>query len=141
MTVRLNPYLHFRGEARQAAEHYRSVFGGELELSTFGESGMAADGPDADLVMHAMLTSPDGLVLMVSDVPEGMGYEPGSDITVSLSGGPDDEAALRGYWDGLVDGGTVEEPLVTAPWGDTFGMCKDRFGKSWMVNIGGAAQG
>lgn len=86
--------------------------------------------------MHSMLTTPHHLVLMASDTPDSMDLPPGSSHSISLSG--HDEAELRGYWDGLVDGGTVTEPLATSPWGDTFGMCVDRFGVSWLVNIAGA---
>jgi PhnB protein len=139
--VLLNPYISFRGNAREAMEFYRSVFGGELAVDTFGESGMAQDPSSADLVMHAQLTTPGGLTLMGSDTPEGMEYQEGSRITVSLSG--DDETTLRGYWDALSDGGTVAMPLEKAPWGDSFGMCIDRYGVSWFVNIaggGGAGQ-
>ena len=57
MTSRLNPYLSFNGDAREAMEFYRSVFGGDLNVSTFGESGMP-DGPGADKVMHAQLETP-----------------------------------------------------------------------------------
>lgn len=137
MTVRLNPYISFRGDARQAMEHYRSVFGGQLDIRTSGESGMADDPAQGDQVMHAMLDTGDGLVLMGSDSPPGMPYEDGQRTSISLSG--DDEATLRRYWDGLVDGGgTVTMPLERAPWGDSFGMCADRFGVNWMVNIAGA---
>ena len=51
MTSRLNPYISFGGNARQALEFYNGVFGGTLTLSTFGEFG-AADAPDADKIMH-----------------------------------------------------------------------------------------
>jgi uncharacterized glyoxalase superfamily protein PhnB len=64
-----------------------------------------------------------------------MEYTPGGSITVSLSG--DDEGELRGYWDGLTEGGTVTMPLEKAPWGDSFGMLVDPFGVSWMINITG----
>ena len=133
MTVRLNPYISFRDDARAAMEFYRSVFGGELELSTFGESGMTDDPAQQDKVMHAMLDTGTGLVLMGSDTPPGMQFDEGSRISISLSG--DDDATLRGYWGALTDGGTVVLPLERAPWGDSFGMCTDRFGVAWMVNI------
>ena len=87
--------------------------------------------------MHAMITSPEGLTLMAADTPNSMDYTPGNNYSVSLSG--DDEAELRGYWDKLVDGGVPVMPLEQAPWGDTFGMCTDRFGTSWLVNIYGQA--
>ena len=136
MTVRLNPYIAFADQAREAMEFYRSVFGGELRLSTFGESGMTDDPAQQDKIMHAMLDAGPDLLLMASDTPPGMPVEAGSRISISLSG--DDEATLRGYWDALVDGGAVVFPLEPAPWGDTFGMCTDRFGISWMVDIVGA---
>jgi PhnB protein len=77
-------------------------------------------------------------VLMASDTPNSLDYTPGSNYSVSLSGGAEDETELRGYWVKLTDGGTVALPLEKAPWGDSFGMCIDRFGVSWMVNIAGA---
>jgi PhnB protein len=133
MTTRLNPYLNFNGDARAAMEFYKSVFGGELLLSTFADFQMAHDPSENDLVMHAHLTSPNDLVLMGADTPASMGYHPGDNYSVSLSG--DDDAELRGYWNGLTEGGTIIEPLTVAPWGDAFGMFKDRFGVSWLVNI------
>ncbi len=68
-----------------------------------------------------------------------MSYTPGDSFSVSLSGGPEDDAELRGFWDGLAAGGTVVEPLSTAPWGDSFGMVKDKFGVLWLVNIAGTS--
>ncbi|MFJ9664733.1 VOC family protein [Streptomyces sp. NPDC101219] len=132
MTTRLNPYLSFDGDARQAMEFYRDVFGGELRLNTFGEFGQA-DTPHADKIMHGMLESPSGLTLMGADTPPGMEFEPGGGYSVSLSG--DDESELRGYWEKLSDGGSVSVPLEKQMWGDVFGMCTDRFGVPWMVNI------
>jgi PhnB protein len=131
--VQMNPYLQFQDQAREAMEFYRSVFGGELSMDTFGSMGMSGAAVNDDRIMHAQLVS-DHLVLMGADVPDGVPYQPGSAISISLSG--DDEATLRGYFDGLADGGTVVEPLVEAPWGDLFGMCLDRFGTAWMVNVG-----
>jgi len=133
MTSRLNPYLSFKDTARAAMEFYRSVFGGNLEVSTFGDGNMAQDPSDKDKIMHSMLTAPNGFVLMGSDTPAHMEFKPGNTMTVSLSG--DDDAELRGYWNKLADGGTVGYPLEKAPWGDSFGMLTDKFGTPWMVNI------
>lgn len=139
MPTRLNPYLGFRDNAREAMEFYRSVFGGELTVSTFADFQASEDPAERDKVMHAQLETPGGLVLMAADTPSSMSYTPGDNFSVSLSGGPDSDAELRGYWERLVDGGEVVEPLTVAPWGDAFGMVKDRFGTMWLVNIGGAA--
>jgi PhnB protein len=132
MTSRLNPYLSFTDNAREAMEFYRSVFGGTLRMSTFGEAG-GTEGPEAAKIMHAQLETGSGFTLMASDTPEGMPHTPGTSISISLSG--DDADELRGYWDKLSDGGTVAVPLEKQMWGDEFGMCSDRFGVPWMVDI------
>ncbi|HEV2809315.1 MAG TPA: VOC family protein [Acidimicrobiales bacterium] len=132
MTSRLNPYISFDGNARAAMEFYEGVFGGTLTLHTFGDFG-GDGGPDADKIMHGMLETGSGLTLMGADTPPGMEHQPGNNISVSLSG--DDPVELRGYWDKLSSGGTVSVPLETQMWGDEFGMCLDRFGIPWMVNI------
>ena len=132
MASRLNPYLSFDNTARQAMEFYRDVFGGDLRINTFGEFGQA-DSPDADKIMHAQLEADNGFTLMASDTPAGMQRNPGDTITVSLSG--DDADDLRGYWEKLSAGGNVTMPLEKQMWGDEFGMCVDKFGVPWMVNI------
>jgi PhnB protein len=132
MASRLNPYIQFKDNARQALDFYNEVFGGELRVNTFGEFGQQ-DSPDADKVMHGQLETANGFTLMASDTPAGMERNPGNNISVSLSG--DDADDLRRYWDRLSDGGTVAVPLEKQMWGDEFGMCVDRFGIPWMVNI------
>ena len=138
MTTRLNPYLGFRDNAREAMDFYQSVFGGEVQRSTFAEFQASEDPGERDKVMHSMLVTGSGFTLMAADTPNSMDYTPGTSHSVSLSGDAGDEAELRGYWDKLVAGGTVTTPLDRAPWGDTFGMCRDRFGVTWLVNIAGA---
>ncbi|GAA1387044.1 VOC family protein [Kitasatospora putterlickiae] len=128
----LNPYINYTGDARQALEFYRSVFGGELKLNTYGEFG-GGDGPGGDRIMHGMLTTDAGFTLMAADSPPGMPYTAGNNISVSVSG--DDEAELRGYWEQLSADGTTLVPLELQMWGDVFGMCTDRFGITWLVNV------
>lgn len=136
MATVLNPYLNFRGTARQAMEFYQSVFGGDLRVQTYKDLG-ASQSPSEDAqIMHAQLQA-NGLVLMAADVPERMEYKPGNNFSLSLSG--EDEAQLRVYYEKLAEGGTVTMPLSKASWGDTFGMCLDRFGVSWLVNINATA--
>ena len=132
MASRLNPYISFDGDARQALTFYQEVFGGSLALNSFGEFGQP-DAPEADKIMHGMLETPSGFTLMGSDTPPGMDHTPGTNFSVSLSG--DDDTELRGYWEKLSAGGTVTVPLDKQMWGDVFGMCTDRFGIPWMVNI------
>ncbi len=103
MAVRLNPYLHFSGNAREAMEFYRSVLGGRLDVMTFGNVG-GGEHPD-DGVMHAHLRTSEGLELMASD-----GHDPaaaGADrVSLSLSG--DDAPTLTRWFEALAEGGTVD---------------------------------
>ena len=131
MASRLNPYLSFDGDARQAMEFYKDVFGGTLTLSTFGEMG-SPEAPEADKIMHGDLETDQGFRLMGADTPPGSEHKPGNNFAVSLSGDSDD---LRGFWERLSDGGTVTVPFEKQMWGDEFGMCVDRFGVAWMVNL------
>lgn len=132
MATRLNPYINFGDNAREAMTFYQQVLGGNLELHTFGEYG--ADGEAyADLVMHALLETDDGLALMGADSPPGMSRTVGNHITISLSG--DDDALLRARFEGLAEGGSVDVPLEKQMWGDVFGQLTDRFGIGWLVNI------
>lgn len=138
MPSRLNPYLNFHGNAREAMEFYRTVFGGELEVTAFAEGGMEHQPEDADKVMHAQLEAENGMTLMGADTPSHMPWTEPSGVSISLSG--DEATELTGYYEKLQDGGSVLEPLTTAPWGDQFGMVVDRFGVTWLVNIAGGAQ-
>ena len=129
----LNPYLSFRDNARQAMEFYQGVLGGDLDISTFAQfPDMTQDASERDLVMHAQLTTPEGLVLMASDTPSSMPYESPRGFSVSLSGTSTEQT--RAVWEKLSDGATVTMPLNVAPWGGLFGMLVDRFGVNWMLN-------
>ena len=130
MASHLNPYLSFTDNARQAMEFYRYVFGGTLEVNTFGEFGMT-DG--ADLIMHSLLVTDSGFRIMGADTPPGMDYRPGNTVTVCVNG--DDVEELHGFWNKLIEGGTVATPLEKQMWGDEYGACEDRFGINWMFNI------
>lgn len=140
MTTTLNPYIQFTDNAREAMEFYKGVFGGDLTMSTFGEFG--GGDPEhqapADGIMHAQLNA-SGMTLMASDTPPGMPGSSGAQISISLSG--DDATELKGFWDGLSEGGQVTMPLEKQMWGDEFGMLTDKFGIAWMVNIAGEQSG
>jgi PhnB protein len=132
MASRLNPYLNFNGNARQALEFYASVFGGSLNLNTFADFG-APESPDAGRIMHGQLDTDAGYTIMGADITSDMEPRPISGFSVSLSG--DDGDILRRYWDRLSSSGAVTMPLQKQVWGDEFGMCVDEFGVSWLVNI------
>src|SRR5665213_3665979 len=112
MTIRLNPYIGFKDNARDAIEFYHSIFGGELTINTFAELHASQDPSEDDLVMHSALITTDGLRLMASDTPARMSYDPGNNITISLVGDSDDHETLEGYWSKLIVGGNVTMPLA-----------------------------
>jgi PhnB protein len=130
MPTKMNPYLTFIGKARSAMEFYSSVFGGELSLQTLKEANASQSPEQENLIMHGQLITPDGMTLMASDDPESEAES--KNVSIAVSG--EDETILRGYYDKLVDGATIEVPFEAAPWGDTFGMLTDQFGVRWMIN-------
>jgi PhnB protein len=128
----LCPYLNFNGNAATAMRFYQSVLGGELNIQTFGEAGMAQDESQKSLTVHAALTS-DAITLFASDGRPDTKVIFGDNVHLSLQG--DDSTKLNGYFSGLSAGGQVDMPLAKQFWGDTFGMLTDQFGVHWMVNI------
>ena len=133
MNTKLNPYINFKSNARQAMEFYKSVFGGDLRLSTFKEFHASQTPEEENLIMHAELNAGEGLLFMASDTPARMEFHPGTNMSMSLAG--ENEAELRTYFQKLSVGGKVSMPLEKAIWGDIFGMCTDKFGIAWMVSI------
>jgi PhnB protein len=129
MSIKLNPYITFTGNTREAMEFYTSVFGGTLTMSTYKDLNMAPTPAVENLIMHSELIADGGLTIMASDDPEEKAK---SNTSISLTG--EDAAALNAYWDKLIDGATVIVPFDKAPWGDTFGMLTDKFGIRWLIN-------
>jgi PhnB protein len=138
--AKLNPYVSFQTEARAALEFYQSVLGGTLDITSFGDMpGMTDDPAEAGLVMHGQLDTDGGLTLMASDTPKSMTHvAPTSGVTVALTGGPDDLEYVQAAVTALSDGATDVMPFELAPWGDHYGQLTDRFGVSWMFDVGPA---
>lgn len=128
----LNPYIAFNGNAREAVEFYKEIFGGELHTNTAADFGAPADAPGADKLVHAVLETKAGYTLMAWDTPPEVPFEPGNNVAVYL-GGDDDE--LRVYFEKLAQGGTITMPLEKQPWGDEAGSLIDKFGIPWMFNV------
>ncbi len=131
--VHLDPYLFFDGNAEEAMNYYKGVFGGELNIARM--EGVPGTKPeDANKVMHAML---DGNVrIMASDSSQAS--PEAKKIELSLSS--EDESKLRGYFDALAKDGEVRMPMEKAPWGDIFGMLTDKYKIAWMVNVSQPAE-
>lgn len=138
MSLKLNPYLAFRGNAAEALEFYHSVLGGELDIMRYDSiPGMMGDASEAAKVMHGYLETPDGLALMAADLPDAM-----PDAPDSTSGGSavciwgEDEARMTEIWSALSEGARINQPFELAPWGGRYGDLNDRFGVHWMLNLG-----
>ncbi len=129
--AQLDPYIFFTGNCREAMEFYKTVFGGELTMSTYDEAPGEKPENSAGKVMHSKLTG--GLIsFMGSDSTRTKPFGE-SFITLSITG--DDEKELRTTFDKLGAGGKVTSALKKEFWGDTFGTLTDKFGVDWMVNI------
>ncbi len=126
MQTKLNPYLSFKDNTREAMEFYKTVFGGNLVMNTFKEFHASQDPSEDNKIMHSVLEADNGITFMASDTPDRMEYKVGTNYSMSLSG--DNEAELKGYFEKLAVGGNITMPLEKAPWGDTFGMLTDKFG-------------
>lgn len=128
-----HPYLFFSGTCREAFTRYQEVFGGELEMMSFADLPEGEDGPtdQPDMIMHAALMI-DGALLMGSDDPTGDGG-PMKGVAINCTVG--DVAEAQRVFAALADGGDVTMPLAETFWAPMFGMCTDRFGTPWMVNV------
>lgn len=133
MESKLEPYLSFNNNTRQAMEFYKTIFGGKLEFNTFKDFNASKDPSEDDLIMHSTLKAPNGISFMASDTPKRIEFKPTAGFNMSLTG--ENEIELRNYFEKLANGGIITMPLEKAIWGDTFGMCVDKYGISWIVNI------
>lgn len=128
MTQALKPYFLFPGTAREALELYQSVFGGELELHSYGEF-RRIDGP-VDAVAHGILSGP--VNLYASDAgPDEDGFS-STGLFFALLGAAE-PAVLHRWFDALAESGVIIDPLQERPWGASDGQVRDRFGVTWLI--------
>jgi len=134
MSVELNAYLFFPGNAEQAIAFYQQVFGGQVSITRLGDVDPTATAEQKNLVLNALLAGGD-ITLRASD-REDTTLDPQTRIELSLIG--TDEERLRALFDGLANGGTVRTELAKQFWGDIYGAVTDKYGIGWQVNIGAA---
>ncbi|MDR6804461.1 PhnB protein [Dyadobacter sp. BE34] len=127
----LHPYLMFEGNCREAMEFYKGIFGGELNMMTFGQVDNSCPAAIRDHIMHASLMGGE-IDFMACDTPKP-GPLGGDKIQLSLSGF--DEANLRNKFAQLSEGGTITVPMEKQVWGDIFGAFKDKYGIDWMIDV------
>ncbi|MFD0898876.1 VOC family protein [Actinomadura sediminis] len=134
MPVKAVTHLNFRGDAREALAFYRSVFGGDLAAVTYKDAGNVQDEADADNVMWGQVDAGNGFRVMAYDVPSALPWNRGENaFFVSVRG--DDAGEITAYWKKLADGATVVQPLGPAQWAPLYGMLKDRFGVTWVLDV------
>lgn len=134
MTVNAVTHLNFRGDARAALGFYQSVFGGNVTVFTNQDMGNVQDPSEADQVMWGQVAADNGFRVMAYDVPSSRLWSPGEDpFFVSLRGDTTEEIAA--FWKKLSEGATVVVPLAPAQWAPLYGMLKDRFGITWVVDV------
>lgn len=130
--IQLSPYLNFMGKGTEAMKFYHAIFGGKLDIQSYGQAGQAKNDREKDFLMHGALEA-DALKLYASDGNEEHKVTEGNSVHLCLMG--DDEAKLTEYFNKLSKGGNVDMPLAKQFWGDTYGQLTDKFGMHWMVNI------
>ncbi|WP_203137924.1 VOC family protein [Microbacterium sp. JZ31] len=134
MAIQTTTHLNFRGDARQALEFYRSVFGGDLAAVTYADAQAVSDPAEADQLMWGQVASADGFRIMAYDVPAHTAYEPGViPVFVSVRGADPDE--IRRSWSALAEGATIIADLAPSGWAPLYGMLRDRFGVTWVLDV------
>ncbi|MFF3667302.1 VOC family protein [Microtetraspora malaysiensis] len=134
MSVNAVTHLNFRGDARAALTFYQSVFGGDVVMVTYKDAGNVQDPSEADHVMWGQVAAAGGFRVMAYDVPSRMPWNQGENaFFVSVRGEAAEE--VTAYWEKLSDGATVLQPLGPAQWAPLYGMLKDRFGVTWVVDV------
>ena len=139
MITSVNPYLNFARNAREAFEFYRSIFGGEFEMTLLYRDFPGAMGvpeSEQDKIAHIALPVGPNMLMGTDVIGDSLAaFKLGTNSYVVVT--PDDAAEARRLFDGLSAGGTVEMPLQATEWAEQYGICTDRFGVQWMVNYEG----
>ncbi|WP_437620224.1 VOC family protein [Sorangium sp. So ce1151] len=134
MTVSVANHLNFRGDARAALEFYQSVFGGDITIITYKDAQSVQDPSEAGQVMWGQVTARNGFQVMAYDVPSRMPWDQGKNaFFVSVRG--DSASEIAALWEKLSDGATVAQPLAPSGWTPLYGMLKDRFGVTWVLDV------
>jgi PhnB protein len=133
-TVKTVAHLNFRGQARQALAFYQTVFGGELTLVTYEQAKSAEQAADGQDIMWGQVMSADGFHVMAYDVQTTKKWHPGENaFYIAVRGKSVDE--VTAYWDQLKENAEIQHPLQPAAWGPAYGMLKDKFDVTWILDV------
>ncbi|MDH0115624.1 VOC family protein [Agrobacterium pusense] len=134
MTLTTTPHLNFRGDARAALEFYQIVTGGDITIVTHAQAYGTIGPAEADLVSWGQVSTPSGFHVMAYDVPSAIAHNPG-EIPFFVSVRGSDVSEIQAMWDGLSIGATIVAPIGASPWSLLYGMLKDRFGVTWVLDV------
>lgn len=134
----INPHINFNGNAEEAFNFYKSVFGGEfLKITRFKDiasTEFRVSENEANKIMHIAL--PIGKsILMANDVPEIMGRTNENENRSKIVISAESKEEADKLFNGLSAGGQIEMPISDSPWGSYFGMFRDKYGIEWMVDF------
>ena len=135
--MKVQPYLNFDGDAQEAFNFYKEVFGGEfitvLKMTDAPESENLSK-KERDRIMHISLPISKDVILMASDILPSMGHKlkKGNNLYISLH--PESKEEADRIFKELSEGGTIEMPIADQFWGDYYGSFEDKFGVKWMIN-------
>jgi PhnB protein len=134
----INPYINFNGNAEEAFTFYRSVFGGEfgtiIRFKDIASPEFPVPDDEADKIMRITLPI-GGNVLIANDVPSAMGPVSERENRSKISVHTASREEADSLFNGLSAGGAVEMPMTDSPWGEYFGMFRDRYGIEWTVEF------
>lgn len=140
----INPHINFNGNAEEAFNFYKSVFGGEfatiVRLKDISSPEHPVAEEEADKIMHIALPIGHN-ILMGNDVPASMGRVDENENRSKISINTESREEADKIFSGLSAGGTIEVPIDDSPWGSYFGMFRDKFGIEWMVDFNPAYNG
>jgi PhnB protein len=138
--TRLHPYLNFAGNAEEAFDFYKSVFGGEfssvVRFKDMPMEGVTIPKQDEDKIMHVSLPIGEDSILMASDALESLGQQLAQGNNAYVLVNPDTREEADRIFNALSEGAEIEMPIADQAWGDYFGSLKDKFGVMWMVDYG-----
>ena len=135
----INPHINFNGNAEEAFNFYKSVFGGEfakiMRLKDIASPEFPVAEQDANKIMHIALPIGKSNMLMGNDVPEFMGKVNENENRSKISISAESREEADKLFSGLSAGGNVEMPMADSPWGTYFAMFRDKYGIEWMVEF------
>jgi len=128
--ARLNPYLTFNGNCREAMNFYKECLGGELTLTVVRDSPAASQVPPQmqDQLLHSLLKTAEFEIMATDMQPEALNE--GNAVHLCLICKTEEE--LQSLWNKLSAGGKINQPLHKMFFG-FIGTFTDKFGKSWIL--------